>query len=89
MWQLKESNMCLIVMCNAHNQVNPYILVIFFLLPHNPVCTYCCIQVHGKTFLQKQMPKCMFFWEEEYFDVDDDEMWMKCTAMESILFMIY
>lgn len=29
------------------------------------------------------MPKCMFFWEEEYFDVDDDEMWMKCTAMES------
>lgn len=20
------------------------------------------------------MPKCMFFWKEEYFDVDDDEM---------------
>ena len=42
-----------------------------------------------QNFCPKTKAKRCFFLGREYFDVDDDEMLMKCAAMESIPFMIF
>ena len=52
--------------------------------PHSVHQTYpnCCIQIYNKTFLQRQMPKGIFFGKSILV-----LMMMKCAAMESISFM--